>query len=70
MQNLHCKLSLGKPLLEVCWFYMVIAQIALQRPALCQTANVEKSKYLGNDPFASQPNNSMTTYLERSTFAV
>ena len=32
MQNLHCKLSLGKPLLEVCWFYMVIAQIALEPP--------------------------------------
>ena len=38
MQNLHCKLSLGKPLLEVCWFYMVIAQIALEPPPpLCQT---------------------------------
>ena len=35
------KLSLGKPLLEMRWFYMGIAQIALDPPSL-KRANVEK----------------------------
>ena len=31
----------GKPLLEMCWFYMGIAQISLD-PPLCQTGNCGK----------------------------
>ena len=38
------KLSLGKPLLEMRWFYMGIAQIALDPPpSLCQTGKRKKS---------------------------
>ena len=28
---------LGKPLSEMCWFYLGVAQIALDPPPLCQT---------------------------------
>ena len=43
MQNLRCKRSLGKPLFEMCWFCMGIAQIALDPlPPTIKQANVEK----------------------------
>ena len=35
--------NLGKPLFEMCWFYMGIAQIALDPPPSVKRANVEKS---------------------------
>ena len=43
----HCykaAFSIGKPLFEMCWFYMGIAQIALDRPRLpsFKRANVEE----------------------------
>ena len=34
--------QLGKPLFEMCWFYMGIAQIALEPPPFVKRANVEK----------------------------
>ena len=38
-----CRCVLGKPLFEMCWFYMGIAQIALDPPPLSvKQANVEK----------------------------
>ena len=37
------KSLLGKPLFEICWFYMGIAQIALDPPSpLCQTGKCGK----------------------------
>ena len=32
----------GKPLFEMCWFYMGIAQIALEPPLFVKRANVEQ----------------------------
>ena len=34
---------LGKPLFEMCWFYMGNAQIALDPPALCETGKVPQT---------------------------
>ena len=37
-----CRFALRKPLFEIWWFYMGIAQIALDPPTLCQTDTVER----------------------------
>ena len=35
---------LGKALFEMCWFYMGIAQIALDPPTLCETGKPGKKR--------------------------
>ena len=52
-----CRCVLGKPLFEMCWFYMGIAQIALDPPPSVKQANVEKkvSQTILASPYTPSP---------------